>query len=46
MIETINSGAPKTPFMKFGDRVEIEMLDAKGHSIFGRIEQTVVRYER
>lgn len=46
MIETINFGAPKTPFMKFGDRVEIEVLDAKGHSIFGRIEQTLVRYER
>jgi fumarylacetoacetate (FAA) hydrolase len=46
MIETIASGAPKTPFMKFGDRVEVEMLDAKGHSIFGRIDQTLVRYAR
>jgi fumarylacetoacetate (FAA) hydrolase len=46
MIETIATGAPKTPFMKYGDRVEIEMLDAKGHSIFGRIDQTLVRYER
>lgn len=39
MIETIATGAPKTPFMKFGDRVEIEMRDARGHSVFGRIDQ-------
>jgi len=45
MIETIAHGEAKTPFLKFGDRVEIDMLDAKGHSIFGRIEQTVVKYE-
>jgi fumarylacetoacetate (FAA) hydrolase len=42
MIETIESGAPKTAFMKFGDRVRIEMRDAAGASIFGAIEQTVV----
>jgi fumarylacetoacetate (FAA) hydrolase len=41
MVETITSGAPKTGFLKRGDRVEIEMLDAKGRSIFGRIDQTV-----
>lgn len=46
MIETITAGAPKTPFMAFGDRVEIDMLDAKGRSIFGRIDQTLVRYDR
>ncbi len=46
MIETITAGAPKTPFMKFGDRVEIEMRDSKAHSIFGRIDQTLRRYER
>ena len=45
-IETIRDGAPKTPFLKYGDRVEIEMLDDKGRSIFGRIDQTLVRYER
>jgi hypothetical protein len=32
--------------MKFGDRVEIDALDEKGHSIFGRIDQTLKRYER
>ena len=41
MIETIADGAAKTPFMKPGDTVRIEMLDAAGHSIFGAIEQTV-----
>ncbi len=46
MIETIASGAAKTPFMKFGDRVEIEMRDARGHSVFGRIEQTLKPYQR
>ena len=42
MIETIDQGAPQTPFMKVGDTVAIEMLDAQGHSIFGRIQQKVV----
>ncbi len=41
MIETIETGAPKTSFMKDGDRVEIEMKDANGRSIFGRINQRV-----
>jgi len=44
-IETIEEGAPKTPFMKFGDSVRIEMLDDAGASIFGAIEQTVVEYD-
>lgn len=42
MVETILHGAPKTPFMKFGDRVQIEMLDEAGQSIFGGIDHTVV----
>ncbi|HUN48039.1 MAG TPA: fumarylacetoacetate hydrolase family protein [Stellaceae bacterium] len=45
MIETIEQGAPKTPFLKFGDRVRIEMLAADGGSIFGAIEQKVVRQQ-
>src|SRR5258708_1819850 len=40
-IETIASGAPKTPFLAAGDTVRIEMRDAKRHSIFGAIEQEV-----
>ena len=46
MIETIQDGAAKTPFMKFGDVVEIKMKDKDGHSIFGAIEQKVAKYER
>lgn len=45
MIETIEAGAPKTPFLRFGDTVRIEMKDAEGRSIFGAIEQTVIKYE-
>ncbi|MBB3593358.1 fumarylacetoacetate (FAA) hydrolase [Rhizobium sp. BK529] len=45
MIEMIETGLPKTPFMKFGDQVRIEMKDHAGHSIFGAIEQTVERYK-
>ncbi|MBX3531450.1 MAG: fumarylacetoacetate hydrolase family protein [Rhizobiaceae bacterium] len=45
-IETIESGAAKTHFMRFGDTVRIEMKDRKGHSIFGAIEQTVTKYEK
>jgi fumarylacetoacetate (FAA) hydrolase len=44
MVETIRSGKPRTEFLKFGDRVRIEMLDADGRSIFGAIEQSVARY--
>lgn len=41
MIETIQQGAPKTPFMQPGDRVQIWMEDADGQNIFGTIDQTV-----
>lgn len=41
MLEIIDSGAPVTPFMRFGDTVRIEMFDAQGASVFGAIEQTV-----
>jgi len=40
-VETIRYGAPKTPFLAHGDRIEIEMRDAAGRSLFGRIEQSV-----
>ncbi len=46
MIETIETGKPVTPFMKFGDCVEIEMRDARSHSVFGRIEQTLKKHVR
>ena len=41
-VETLLHGAPKTPFLKAGDLVRIEMVDARRHSIFGAIEQEVV----
>jgi fumarylacetoacetate (FAA) hydrolase len=44
-LETIADGKPSTPFMSFGDRVEIDMLDANGNTIFGKIDQTVVQYQ-
>jgi fumarylacetoacetate (FAA) hydrolase len=43
--ETIDAGKPSTPFMRFGDRIRIEMLDKAGRSIFGAIDQKVVGYE-
>ena len=42
-VETLRDGKPATPFLKFGDVVRIEVLDAAGHSMFGAIEQTVAR---
>ncbi len=41
MIEKIATGDFKTPFMKAGDTVRIEMMDGAGQSIFGAIEQVV-----
>jgi fumarylacetoacetate (FAA) hydrolase len=40
-LEQIEFGAPRTPFLKFGDRVRIEMFDAGGASLFGAIDQRV-----
>jgi fumarylacetoacetate (FAA) hydrolase len=42
-LEQLEQGKPVTAFLKFGDRVRIEMLDAQGRSIFGAIDQKVVR---
>lgn len=41
MLEIIEQGQAKTPFMHFGDTIRIEMLDKQGNSLFGAIEQTV-----
>ncbi len=43
MIETIETGTPKTPFMKVGDTIEISMKNEKGENLFGRIFQKVVK---
>jgi fumarylacetoacetate (FAA) hydrolase len=45
-LETIEHGAAVTQFMRFGDTIRIEMLDEQGRSVFGAIEQKVVRVER
>ncbi|WP_070887008.1 fumarylacetoacetate hydrolase family protein [Pseudomonas sp. D1-3] len=45
MLEVIECGEAKTPFLKFGDRVRIEMFDGAGASIFGAIDQVVERYD-
>ncbi len=42
MVEKITTGEIKTPFMKLGDTIRIEMLDRAGHSMFGAIDQKVV----
>lgn len=42
-VETLLTGAPVTPFLRFGDRVRMEMLDPSGRSLFGAIDQVVRR---
>lgn len=42
-IELADKGSAVTQYMRFGDRVRIEMLDAHGSSVFGAIDQTIVR---
>jgi fumarylacetoacetate (FAA) hydrolase len=41
VVETLRDGKAATPFMRFGDRIRIEMFDRAGNSIFGAIEQTM-----
>jgi fumarylacetoacetate (FAA) hydrolase len=43
-VESMRSKEAQTPYLRFGDRLEIEMRDADGRSIFGAIEQRVVQY--
>ncbi|MEX0900933.1 MAG: fumarylacetoacetate hydrolase family protein [Gammaproteobacteria bacterium] len=45
VLEIIRDGEATTPFMKFGDRVRIEMFDDEGATIFGAIDQEVRRYQ-
>ena len=44
MLEKINEGESKTPFMKYGDTIRIEMTDGAGASIFGAIDQEIAPY--
>ncbi|TLX61602.1 2-keto-4-pentenoate hydratase [Stutzerimonas nosocomialis] len=45
MLEVLEHGEARTPFLRFGDRVRIEMFEAGGQSIFGAIDQVVEKYE-
>ncbi|WP_299490203.1 fumarylacetoacetate hydrolase family protein [uncultured Shewanella sp.] len=45
MLEVIADGVASTSFMQFGDKVRIEMFDDEGHTIFGAIDQKVVKYQ-
>jgi len=45
MVEKISTGEARTPFLRAGDSIAIEMRDEAGDSIFGRIEQRVVSSE-
>ena len=45
-VERIAHGEARTPFMKFGDRIRIEMLDATGQSVFGAIDQKITQKRR
>jgi fumarylacetoacetate (FAA) hydrolase len=42
VIEALRFGEPRTGFLRYGDRVRIEMLDEGGASIFGAIDQAMV----
>ena len=42
MLEQLEHGAPRTPFLQFGDRVSIEMLGPDGRNIFGTLDNRVV----
>ena len=46
MIETINNGSPETPFMQYGDRIELDIQDDEGRSIFGSIDQHIRKWSR
>ena len=45
-LDRIQFGETRTPFLKFGDQLRIEMLDASGLSVFGAIDQKVVPFAR
>ena len=44
LVEQVDQGEAKTPFLRFGDRVRLEMRDARGESVFGAIDQRVEHY--
>jgi fumarylacetoacetate (FAA) hydrolase len=46
LVEQVELGEARTPFLSFGDSVKIEMFDHHGETIFGAIEQRVEKYTR
>lgn len=45
LVEQVELGEAKTPFLRFGDRVKIDMRDERGETVFGAIEQLVARHD-
>ncbi len=43
VVEAITTGESKTDYMRFGERVRIEVFDKDGQSVFGAIDQKVVK---
>ncbi len=43
-IETLDHGEARTPYLRYGDVVRIEVLDENGMTVFGRIEQKIIRF--
>jgi fumarylacetoacetate (FAA) hydrolase len=41
-VEALLSGEAKTPFLRYGDTIRIEMRDERRHTLFGAIEQVVL----
>jgi fumarylacetoacetate (FAA) hydrolase len=42
-VEKMTYGEPRTPFLRFGDRIEIDVLDQHGRSMFSKIDHQVLR---
>jgi fumarylacetoacetate (FAA) hydrolase len=45
-VETVESGKPRTPFLRHGDRVRIEMHDRGDRTVFGAIDQKIVAFAK
>lgn len=46
VVEQLLDGEARTPFLRHGDRVRIEMRDHAGHSVFGAIDHEVIVGQR
>jgi fumarylacetoacetate (FAA) hydrolase len=44
--EDIEHGEARTPYLRFGERIRIEVLDAHAQSLFGAIDQEVLALHR